>query len=559
MSIRPKLLFFLIILLAFFLRFYGVDWDKGRHLHPDERMIIMVSERVGLNDLNPNFFAYGSFPIYLLKATGTLFKLDDYDGLLHVGRLLSVFFDLVTVILIYKISSLIISQKKSVLPLLSTFLYVISVLPIQASHFYAVDIPLTTLSTFTLYRLLLFLKKPSIKNSLFVGLFLGLALATKITIGLLLTPVLFTLLLIYFQNKSLPKILAYSVLIFIFSFLIFTLVMPYALIDFAEFKKQILMQLAMNNNPYIFPYTLQYVGTTPYLYYLKNILLWGLGIPYGLIAFISTLVITVLTVKNVFLKKASSFYYQAFLIILIFFGVYFIVVGKTAVKFMRYMLPLYPLFAIFSAFVIYKFYTKIQKKLNSKLFLIFYFLFFISLMIWPFSFIKIYQKTHTRIKASNWINQTIPQGSSLGIEHWDDALPLYGSQKYIIYEYPLYDPETSAKWTLLANKISKTDYIILASNRLYVPLQKLTNCQIHGNYCYLNTARYYKELFAGNLGFSLIASFSSYPKIPIVNLEINDDASDESFTVYDHPKIYIFKNEKHYTEDQLIKLITEKP
>ena len=32
----------------------------------------------------------------------------------------------------------------------------------------------------------------------------------------------------------------------------------------------------MNSDAYIFPYTLQYVDTTPYIYYLKQIFLWVL-------------------------------------------------------------------------------------------------------------------------------------------------------------------------------------------------------------------------------------------------------------------------------------------
>ncbi len=77
-----KKIFFLILLLAFSLRFYGINWDQGHHLHPDERMIIMVVDRIHLpktaaqwqsvltpeSPLNPKFFAYGSFPIYLLKG-----------------------------------------------------------------------------------------------------------------------------------------------------------------------------------------------------------------------------------------------------------------------------------------------------------------------------------------------------------------------------------------------------------------------------------------------------------------------------------------------------------
>jgi len=40
-----------------------------------------------------------------------------------------------------------------------------------------------------------------------------------------------------------------------------------------------------------------------------------------------------------------------------------------------------------------------------------------------------------------------------------------------------------------------------------------------------------------------VAEFTSYPHIKIGSkqLEIIDDKADESFTVYDHPKIMIFK------------------
>jgi hypothetical protein len=55
------------------------------------------------------------------------------------------------------------------------------------------------------------------------------------------------------------------------------------------------------------------------------------------------------------------------------------------------------------------------------------------------------------------------------------------------------------------------------------------------------TARYYKNLFSGKLGFVKMAEFAQYPTIPIINYRIDDFSSDESFTVTDHPKVMIFK------------------
>ena len=106
----------------------------------------------------------------------------------------------------------------------------------------------------------------------------------------------------------------------------------------------------------------------------------------------------------------------------------------------------------------------------------------------------------------------------------------------------LYQPDTQEKWQRIQQQLAQTDYIILASNRLYIPLGKLTNCEtLPQGYCYVYTAFYYKKLFDGSLGYKKIAEFTNYPTLPILNISINDDFADESFTVYDHPKIIIFK------------------
>ncbi len=44
------------------------------------------------------------------------------------------------------------------------------------------------------------------------------------------------------------------------------------------------------------------------------------------------------------------------------------------------------------------------------------------------------------------------------------------------------------------------------------------------------TTRYYEALFSGELGYDPLITFTSRPKF--LGIEINDDDSDESFTVY---------------------------
>ena len=308
----------------------------------------------------------------------------------------------------------------------------------------------------------------------------------------------------------------------------------------------------MTKDAFTFPYTLQYVGIIPYWYELKNIFLWGLGPLLAIISFLGVLYGTVIAIT----KHTKQEKWAQELIILIFFWAYFLTVGKFAIGFMRYMLPLYPLFCLFGAIFIYQLITHLTK--NSFIRNAYYIILSMLLLVWPLSFMHIYSQLNTRVQASNYINQIIPPGKTLAVEHWDDGLPLATQPHYLMQTLALYDQDTPEKWEKIVGQLQHTDYIIIASNRLYVPIQKLADCNIYPQpHCYPIGSVYYKNLFNGKpilqntsfsslpganqLIFRQIAQFSVSPQIPILNIPINDQKADESFTVYEHPKIMIFK------------------
>lgn len=551
----------IIFCIGIFFRLYHLNWDQHSHLHPDERAIVLVTTNLTYpqsvkqflqisSPWNPHFFAYGSFPLYLLKISADVLHYFDarfttYDMITILGRCISTIFDIGTLLLLFYLAKRFFSLS---IARLATFFYAVSVLPIQLSHFYAVDTVLTFFIMATLLATLLFYEKPTLKSALLIGIFFGLALATKISAFVLISTIALTLLgnfnhiflkhphkwqlWIPHSKNILKRFVGYGSLITLTTILVFIICEPYAVISFKEFWLQTLQQSAMTKDAFVFPYTLQYVGKVPYIYEIKNIFFWGQGIILATLCISGTFFVTIKTVR----KNTINTPYT--IILLIFFWIYFAVVGNFHVGFMRYLLPLYPLLCLFGALFLITTTQKLpQTKRNY-----FFILILIIVPIWAISFLHIYSAPTTRVLASEWIRTNIPTGKTLAVEHWDDQLPLRIADKYLTNTLPLYDPDTPAKWQAISAMLSKSDYLIIASNRLYTPLQKLTDCnKLFPHPCYRETAKYYQKLFTGKLGFQKVAEFAIYPQIPVIKKDIIDETADESFTVYDHPKIMIFQ------------------
>jgi hypothetical protein len=402
--------------------------------------------------------------------------------------------------------------------------------------------------------LLLLYEKPSMFKALLAGVLFGLALATKasaIVIAISVIAIMFidfVGIFIHHTNKpsvylphlktALKNTCTYGLILAAAALAVFIVGEPYALIDNKTYWEQTLYQSMMTKDAFVFPYTLQYVGKVRYLYELQNIFLYGMGPVIAALCFLGTGYAMVIS-----FQKKHRHLFTKLIPLFIFFISYFWVVGGFAIGFMRYMLPVYPLLCLFGAMLLYALFVRIKHKTTNRtlpyMFLLVLFAFF---LLWPLSFEHIYTQNNTRYTATQWINQNIPAGKTIAIEHWDDGLPLAGQEKYPVQTLALYEPDTPEKWSTINSQLNQTDYIIIASNRLYTPLQKLTRCdKLPPTRCYPLTTAYYQRLFSGQLGFQKVAEFTDYPTVPIMNLPLNDQGADESFTVYDHPKVMIFK------------------
>ena len=161
------------------------------------------------------------------------------------------------------------------------------------------------------------------------------------------------------------------------------------------------------------------------------------------------------------------------------------------------------------------------------------------------------------------------KGSALATESsWDDALPLrvdgfdgYGG----IYEgglnFEMYWEDSPEKLDRFISTMDQAEYIMISSSRQWDSVGRLPDrFPISNAYyrlligcpadltieeCY-NTAE--PGAFAGQIGFDLVRTFQSDPTLG--PFSINDQASEEAFTVYDHPKVFIFQKTEGFDPDR---------
>ena len=231
------------------------------------------------------------------------------------------------------------------------------------------------------------------------------------------------------------------------------------------------------------------------------------------------------------------------LILLSWIVPYFGVTGLFLAKFVRYMAPVVPLLIVMGSGMLVRYWVldiRYFRRIPNIQYLITGVV-LLATIFWSLAFVMgVYGTEHSWIVASRWIYDNVPDGSVLATEHWDDDLPLglpetganIGSHGYRLVELPMYEDDNEQKYHLLRSRLSEADYVILSTNRLYGAVPNLPER-------YPMSTRYYQLLFAGELGFEKVAEFTTYPRLgPFV---FNDDASDESFTVYDHPKPIVFQ------------------
>jgi YYY domain-containing protein len=533
---NPSLWLVGIVLFAAAVRLPNMAWDQNHFFHPDERAVAYAVQRISFSDgrLDPDFFAYGSLPIYLAKIASNVVALVDpsaasYDGVILNGRRLSGVIGVLSVYLLFLLGSRLYDRSVG---LLAAFLLAASALHVQSSRFLTVDVPLTFFVLLGLTQLVKVCEEGKTRQFLAAGVCLGLAVATKFSAMPLFLPLGIAALHRYFVERRFFSVAGRVLLALFIAAVAFAVAEPYAILRFDRFYHDIFEQSHMVRNAGAYPYTTQYMGTRAYVYELTQLVLWGMAPLLGVVAIWATATRVGVAWRS---RRAAEWVLLSWVI------PFFLVTGWFEVKFPRYLLPIYPLMALWAADWLLQRYRRGTLLGRIALPAV-----VLGTLAATLAFVSTYTRPHTVVTASEWFYQHVPPESKVLTQDWDEgfpfSLPGYNPGRYQVKTFGYYEDDTPAKIQRLSEALASSDYVIFQTKRLYGAVTRVErkDPKRPERRSYPLTSKYFYQLFAGDLGYKLIHEVASRPSL--FGIEVPDELADESLTVYDHPKVLFFQN-----------------
>ncbi len=567
--------------LALSLRWYGLDWGN---YHPDEWAIASFAEGIGAprsiteffsaeSPLNPGWFNYGSLPLVLFAIIEWLGdQLREFADFVPQRQVLwrgaMGISDAVTVILVARIGR---HVYGAAVGLLAAVFYALAVLPIQLSHYYTVDPLMTALLMGSLLAAITFLRSRNQWVGFVAAALLALAISTKATAIVFSIPVALAW-LIYLGTairgaanaSEIRRALNQAILAALIALAVFAIAQPYALIDWATYSADILQQARMASGEIELPFTIQYINTTPWFYHIRNVVLWGLGVPLGIAA---------LAGVAIGIWRAGRNRNTIELLLIVSLLIPFLWIGAQQVKFMRYLLPLYPLLCISAALAITSCIPLLahwgRRGVWAGMALVA--LVTVPTVFYALAFTSAFGGTHTVDRISGWITETVPRGSVITTEAWDQRF--HGEHLYDIESIDVYWGDDLPKARRLADQLNRAGFVYMFSNRGYGSVSRLPER-------FPVMRAYYAALFDGRLGFEVARVEATYPSLlgvtfidetirhlgfqPSSSRVIDGDATgivinlgpaDESFTVYERPKAMLFRKSVQVSGDELLAIL----
>lgn len=562
------ILLFLVIGGVF--RFYSIDWGEPYFFHPDERNIASSVSQLRFPDqMSPNFFAYGSLPIYIIYFTGAGLNFVrqmpvnevKFEDAIIIGRLYSAFFSILLIPLMISILFRIHTHATN-FKNLSLFLVLIfsatSIGLIQYAHFATFEMWLTFFSIVLFWLCLKYYSKNSYRNAVFCGLITGVLLATKVAhaVVFVLPVILFLYISIKRKNlkiidlktisrikilllnlifEFLPKVLIFSLCVAA----VYVLTNPFVIFDYKSFMGSIRYEsgVALGSMPVF--YTGEFFDSIPIIYHIEKVYPFLLN-PVNAIIFVFSLIYVIYAAL-----RARNFLYK---FLLAFYFVIFLSNAFMYVKWTRYLVPTLPFIYLICAIALldlYKYFKalKIEKNLDLKYFIAI--LFAGINLLFAYAFIAtVYMAEDTRVAARNFALQNIQSDSRILSEVYDLGIVPFNNDFRNIELYNFYDLDTQnldvdygTEGDLpyeLIEKVESARYIILPSQRIY-------GTRIKNPIDFPRGFAFYSKLFRGEAGFRKIYETPCDFLCKIIYMNDPVFRYEQTANVFDRPTAFIFE------------------
>jgi YYY domain-containing protein len=404
-----------------------------------------------------------------------------YDDMALLGRLLSGIYDLLAVFILFLIGKRLFGWRTG---LLAAAFSTAAVLQIQLGHYFTVDSAANLFVVLTTWFCVLMItdKGPwsfwrTLRLSLYAigaGISTGCALASKISVWPLVPMIIVALFILFMRDRRSglsPWLGAAGALILagIFTFGTFRAAQPYAFVgnsadEFAltlqrcnqldasdmlakvcsigvhlpqpireivapsaRWIEQVNLAQGFVNGTVDAPFGDQWANRTPIVFPLVNIIFWGLGIPLGLAACLGFL----FCVRQLLRGRR----WWAYLIPVLWAGLYFLYQGTQWTKSMRYLLPIYPMLCLCASIGLLALWRRWNIYASGKIRNFTRYgaaaliaLILVGTLVWSLAFAQIYSEPITRVTASDWIYSNVP--TALGLR-WDETSALHLGVKKI--------------------------------------------------------------------------------------------------------------------------------
>lgn len=541
---KKKAFLFILLFLLFvglFFRFYNLNWGAPFYFHPDERNIASsVSQFSFPHNLNPHFFAYGSFPLYVIYFTGitqntfslfitkapitSVFHVS-FEQAILLSRIYSAVFSLLLIFFIFKAAKLL---KDRTAGLIAATLGLLSVGFIQFAHFGTFEMWLTFFSFLLFYLLTVWMKKKKMRFIILAGIVLGLLLAIKVSSIVLIPLVLFTIL-----GQSLKKKNSY--LFFSKTFLLSTIIAcsiylffsPYVFLDWVSFKNSMQYESSVALGTTLVFYTQTFFDKVPVVYQFNAIY------PFLINPFVTLLFIPCFLY---FIYKSITLRSPSYILLTTCYILLFLSQAFLFAKWTRYIVPTLPFMYCIIGISLSDLFHFVKSKKSRVAYIFFLTILFLVSFMSAFSFFyTVYLQEDTRVTAVRWAEKRIPKNTPILSEVYDLGITPFNPVFSNITLYDFYDLSKEKMKISLVENIQDYDVIILPSQRIF-------KSRLHMPTRFPNGHLFYKNLLNEKVGFTKIYQ-TPCDIFCTISYMGNPLTLEDTTTVFDRPTVIIFQRQ----------------